>query len=68
MAKIEQQPPGVRQFLRDAERLEARARIAAPGHAGSLIEQANNLRAAAARIAARHRRERGGELDLGEPI
>lgn len=66
MAKIEQQPPGVRQFLRDAERLEARARIAAPGHAGHLADQARNLRAAAARIAARHRLEAGGELDLGD--
>jgi len=49
-----------RQFLRDAERLEARARVSAPGHAAELLRQASSLRAAAARIAEREAGKRGG--------
>lgn len=54
---------GARQFLSDALRLEARAKVAAPGHAAQLERQARDLRAAAARIAERDALKRG-ELRL----
>lgn len=54
--------PAARQMLADAARVEARARIAPPGHAAQLQEQARNLRAAAARIEAREREKNGGDL------
>lgn len=49
-----------RQFLVDAARLEARARIAGAGHAGQLLAQARALREAAARIAEREAAASGG--------
>lgn len=49
-----------RQFLVDAQRAEARAKVAAPGHAAQLLQQARELRAAAARIAEREAAQRGG--------
>lgn len=49
-----------REFLRYAERIEARARSASPGHAAHLHDQARALRAAAARIAEREAMQSGG--------
>ena len=54
--------PAARQMLADAARVEARARIAPPGHAAQLEEQARTLRAAAARLEAREREKNGGDL------
>jgi hypothetical protein len=51
-----------RQLAGDARRLEARALIAAPGHAEQLRGQARALREAAARIAERASQEEGGHL------
>lgn len=51
-----------RQMLADAARIEARARIAPPGHAAQLEQQARDLRAAAARIEAREREKKGDDL------
>jgi hypothetical protein len=59
---IEGDRKAIRQMIGDAKRIEARARIAAPGHAGQLEEQAKALRAAAARIAERVREKEGGHL------
>lgn len=49
-----------RQFLVDAQRAEARAKVAGAAHAAQLLRQARDLRAAAARIAEREAATRGG--------
>lgn len=59
---LENDRRAVRQMMGDAKRIEARALIAAPGHAAQLRQQANALRAAAGRIAARVREKEGGHL------
>jgi hypothetical protein len=59
---LEKQRLAARQMAGDAKRLEARAMIAAPGHAEQLRGQARALRAAADRIAGRMREQEGGFL------
>lgn len=62
MARNPKEPADARRFLADAERLENRARVASPGHATMLRQQAQNLRAAAARMADRHRQQHNDDL------
>jgi hypothetical protein len=57
MAKISKTPRAVRQMLHDARTMEQKGRR----------EQAQALRAAAARIAARERQKAGDELPLDPP-
>lgn len=59
---LERQRRAAQQMASDARRIEARAMIAAPGHAELLRGQARALRAAAERIAERMREQEGGFL------
>jgi hypothetical protein len=61
-SRLDQQRRAARQMAGDARRLEARAMIAAPGHAEQLRGQARALRDAAARIAQRVTEQEGGSL------